>query len=111
MKTILVSIILALLVVNTSTSVQPKRQELDVEAILANSAKNFTKAATVTRVADQQQKAQMTELHETVTKLEEEKKELETTLTETKHELQTVKEVINNNVVDTGERFDLFPKD
>jgi peptidoglycan hydrolase CwlO-like protein len=100
-----------LLVVSASTPVREKESEVDVDAILAKCNTHLAKASTVTKKADQQQKAKMVELHETVTKLEEEKKELETVLTETKHELQTVKEVINNNVVDTGERFDLFPKD
>ena len=111
MKTLLISFLLTLLVVSASTPVREKEQEIDVDAILAKCDRNLTKASTVTKKADQQQKAKMVELHETVTKLEEEKKELETVLTETKHELQTVKEVINNNVIDTGERFDLFPKD
>ena len=111
MKTILISFLLTLLVVSASTPVREKESEVDVEAILARCNKNLNKASSVTKVADQQQKAKMTELHETVEKLEEEKKELETVLTETKNELQTVKEVINNNVIDTGERFDLFPKD
>jgi len=110
MKTVLVSIVLALLVVNTSVPVKSEKKEIDVDAILARCDKNLSKASTVTKVADQQQKAKMTELHETVTKLEEEKKELETVLTETKHELETVKEVINNNVADTGQQFDLFPE-
>jgi flagellar motility protein MotE (MotC chaperone) len=109
MKTILASIILALLVVNTSVPTKSEKEEIDVDAILARCNKNLNKASTVTKKADQQQKAKMVELHETVTKLEEEKKELETVLTETKHELETVKEVINNNVVDTGEQFNLFP--
>jgi predicted nucleic acid-binding Zn-ribbon protein len=111
MKTLLISFLLTLLVVSASTPPREKEQEIDVDAILAKCDRNLTKASTVTKKADQQQKAKMVELHETVTKLEEEKKELETTLTETKHELQTAKEVINNNAVDTGERFDLFPKD
>ena len=111
MKTLLISFLLTLLVVSASTPPREKEQEIDVDAILAKCDRNLTKASTVTKKADQQQKAKMVELHETVTKLEEEKKELETTLTETKHELQTVKEVINSNAVDTGERFDLFPKD
>ena len=111
MKTILISFLLTLLVVSASTPVREKESEVDVEAILARCNKNLNKASSVTKVADQQQKAKMTELHETVTKLEEEKKELETVLIETKNELQTVKEVINNNVIDIGERFDLFPKD
>ena len=111
MKTLLISFLLTLLVVSASTPTTEKEQEIDVDAMLAKCNRNLTKALTVTKKADQQQKAKMTELHETVTKLEEEKKELETTLTETKHELQTAKEVINNNAVDTGERFDLFPKD
>ena len=111
MKTLLISFLLTLLIVTTSEPVKEKEQEFDVEAMLAKCDKNFSKASTVTKKADQQQKAKMVELHETVTKLEEEKKQLETVLTETKHELQTAKEVINNNVVDTGERFDLFPKD
>lgn len=109
MKTILGAIVIALLVV-VNAAEQPKHKEVDVDAILAKSAKNFTKAATVTRIADQQQKAKMTELHETVTKLEEEKKQLETVLTETKHELETVKDVINTNAADTGEQFQLFPE-
>ena len=112
MKTALISFLLTLLIVTNSTKESStKNTDIDVDALIAKSEKNFFKAATVTKVADKQQKAKMTELHETVEKLEEEKKELETVLTETKNELQTVKEVINNNVVDTGERFDLFPKD
>ena len=111
MKTLLISFLLTLLVVSASAPPREKEQEIDVDAILAKCNTNLTKASTVTKVADKQQKAKMTELHETVTKLEEEKKELETVLTETKHELQTAKEVINNNAIDTGERFDLFPKD
>ena len=109
MKTLLISFLLTLLIVTASEPVKVKEPEVDIEAILAKCNKNLTKASTVTKKADQQQKAKMIEMHETVTKLEEEKKELETVLTETQNELQTVKEVINNNVVDTGERFDLFP--
>jgi esterase/lipase len=111
MKALLISFLLTLLAVSTSAPVKEKEKEVDVETILARCNKNLTKASTVTKKADQQQKAKMVEMHETVTKLEEEKKELQTVLTETKHELQTAKEVINNNAVDTGERFDLFPKD
>jgi flagellar motility protein MotE (MotC chaperone) len=111
MKTLLISFLLTLLIVTASEPVKVKEPEADIEAILTKCNKNLTKASTVTKKADQQQKAKMIEMHETVTKLEEEKKELETVLTETKHELQTAKEVINNNAVDTGERFDLFPKD
>jgi hypothetical protein len=111
MKTVLISFLLTLLVVTNKVSITDNKTEIDVDAIIARSAKNFSKAATVTKVAGEQQKAKMTELHETVTKLEEEKQTLQTTLEETKHELQTVKEVINTNAADTGERFDLFPKD
>jgi SpoVK/Ycf46/Vps4 family AAA+-type ATPase len=110
MKTVVVSILLALFVALASEPVKPKKEEVDVDAILNRCNKNISKATTVTRIADKQQKAKMTELHETVEKLEEEKKELETVLIETKHELQTVKEVINNNVADTGQQFDLFPE-
>lgn len=110
MKTVLVSIVLALLVVTTSTPTKPKQEEINVDAILAKCDKNLSKASTVTKVADQQQKAKMVELHETVTKLEEEKKQLETVLIETKNELQTVKETINTNVIDTGEQFNPFPE-
>jgi len=110
MKTLLIGFLLTLLVVTNTTSTTKKADEIDVEAIIAKSEKNFAKASVVTKVADQQQKAKITELHETVTKLEEEKQTLQTTLEETKNELQTVKEVINNAVVDTGERFELFPE-
>jgi len=109
MKTVLISFLLTLLIV-TNTSKQSVTKEIDVDSIIAKSEKNFAKASTVTKVADQQQKAKITELHETVTKLEEEKKELETVLTETKHELETVKDVINTNAADTGEQFQLFPE-
>jgi predicted nucleic acid-binding Zn-ribbon protein len=100
-----------LIVISASTPPKEKEPEVDIDAILSKCNKSLTKASTITKIADKQQKDKMVELHETVTKLEEEKKELETTLTETKHELQTVKKVINNNIIDTGERFDLFPKD
>ena len=110
MKTLLISFLLTLLIVTTSEPVKEKETDVDVEAILAKCNKNLTKASTVTKKADQQQKAKMVELHETVTKLEEEKKELETVLIETKNELQVVKEVIHNNAVDTGEQFNLFPE-
>lgn len=110
MKTILSSILFALLVITTSEPVRPDKDLTEIDAILAKCQKNMQKATKVTKVADQQQKAKMTELHETVTKLEEEKQTLQTTLEETKYELQTAKEVINNAVVDTGERFELFPE-
>lgn len=110
MKTILISMLLALLVVTNSAPVREEKNDIDVDAILARCDRNLTKASTVTKKADQQQKAKMVELHETVTKLEEEKKELETVLIETKNELQVVKEVIHNNAVDTGEQFNLFPE-
>jgi uncharacterized protein YxeA len=111
MKIILIFFLITILAITTSEPVRKKESEIDIEAILVKCDKNLTKASTITKKADQQQKSKMIELHETVTKLKEEKKELEIVLTKTKHELQTVKEVINNNVVDTGEHFDLFPKD
>ncbi len=109
MKTILSSILLALLVITTSEPIRSNKDLTEIDAILAKSQKNMQKASKVAKVADQQQKAKMTELHETVTKLEEEKIILQTTLTETKTELQNVKETINTNAADTGEQFDLFP--
>jgi hypothetical protein len=109
MKTILISILLTLLIVTNSEPVKTNNN-VDIDAILAKSEKNLTKATTVTKVADQQQKAKMTEMHQTMDKLVEEKKQLEQTLIETKNELQTVKEVINNNAADTGEHFNLFPE-
>jgi hypothetical protein len=110
MKTIIVSILVALFVATASNPVKQEKEEVDVDAILQRCNKNLNKASSVTKVADKQQKAKMTELHETVEKLEEEKKELETVLIETKNELQTVKEVINTNASDTGEQFNLFPE-
>lgn len=109
MKTVLVSILLALLVVTTSTPTKEPKTEVDVDAILAKCDKNLNKASSVTKVADQQQKEKMTELHETVQKLEIEKKQLETILIETKNELQIVKNT-NINPIDTGEQFNLFPE-
>lgn len=111
MKTVLISFLLTLLVItNTSKQSGSKNAEIDVDAIIAKSEKNFSKAATVTKVADQQQKAKMVELHETVAKLEKEKETLQTTLKETKHELQNVKNSVTVNPIDTGEQFELFPE-
>jgi flagellar motility protein MotE (MotC chaperone) len=110
MKTVLVSIVLALLVVTTSIPKKPKKEEIDVDVILSKCDKNLSKASTVAKVADQQQKEKMSELHQTVQKLEKEKKQLETVLTETKYELQVVKDIVNNNVVDTGEQYNLLPE-
>ena len=110
MKTLLISFLLTLLVVTNKIPTTSNQSEIDVDAIIAKSEKNFAKAATVTKVADQQQRAKMVEMHETVAKLEEEKEQLQATLQETTNELQTIKEVINTNAADTGEQFNLFPE-
>lgn len=109
MKTILVSILLALLIVATSTPARLTEPKNDVDEILSKCESNLSKASTVVKVADKQQKEKMDELHETVQKLETEKKQLETILTETKYELQTIKH-IDSTPIDTGEQFQLFPE-
>lgn len=109
MKTILVSILLALLIVATSTPARLTEPKNDVDEILSKCESNLSKASTVAKVADKQQKEKMDELHETVQKLETEKKQLETILTETKYELQTIKH-IDSTPIDTGEQFQLFPE-
>jgi hypothetical protein len=110
MKTLLISFLLTILVVTNVPTTKVDKTEIDVEAILAKSEKNFSKASTVTKVADQQQKAKMVEMHETVAKLEQQNEQLQVTLKETTNELQAVKEVINTNAADTGEQFNLFPE-
>lgn len=109
MKTILVSILLALLIVATSTPARLTEPKNDVDEILSKCESNLSKASTVAKVADKQQKEKMNELHETVQKLETEKKQLETILIETKYELQTIKH-IDSTPIDTGEQFQLFPE-
>ena len=70
MKTILISFLLTLLIVaNPPKESSTKNTDIDVDAIIAKSQMNFFKADTVTKVADKQQNAKMTELNETVTKL------------------------------------------
>lgn len=109
MKTILVSILLALLIVATSTPARLTEPKNEVDEILSKCESNLSKASTVAKIADKQQKEKMDELHETVQKLETEKKQLEIILTETKHELQIIKH-IDSNPIDTGEQFQLFPE-
>jgi hypothetical protein len=110
MKTVLVSILLALLIVATSTPTKLTEPKNDVDEVLLKCESNLSKASTVAKVADKQQKEKMDELHETIQKLETEKKQLETTLTKTKYELQNVKH-IDSIPIDTGEHFHLFPED
>jgi hypothetical protein len=110
MKTVLVSILVVLLITSAPSPTKPKKEEVNIDSILSKCDKNLSKASMVTKVADQQQKTKITELHETVTKLEKEKQILKTVLTETKHELETVKNVIDINLTDTGEQFQLFPE-
>jgi hypothetical protein len=110
MKYLLLSII-TILAVELSTPIKEIEYDSSIDSLLARTNNTFKQASTVCVKAEKQQAKMMTEVKEKVVTLEKEKEELQVTLTETKSELQNVKEIINNNAVDTGERFDLFPKD
>lgn len=112
MKTLLIGLLLSILFITTNPPKQRNVQNSldDIDAIIARSEQNFHKANDVTRVADEQQKQLVSEIYETMEKLTEEKKHLEQALNETQHELEYIKEIIHNNIVDTGEQFQLFPE-
>jgi uncharacterized membrane protein YcjF (UPF0283 family) len=110
MKYLLLSIIT---VIAVALSGPTKELEYDssVDSLLARTNNTFKQASTVCVKAEKQQTKMITEVKAKVVTLEKEKEELQVILTETKHELQDAKEIININAVDTGERFDIFPKD
>ena len=92
---------------------EPNREleyDSSIDSLLMKSNNTFKQASTVCVKAEKQQSKMMTEVKEKVVSLEKEKEELQITLTETKNELQDVKQIINNNAVDTGQQFDLFPE-
>ncbi len=109
MKTVLASILLALLVVATSTPAKDEKESVNVDEILSKSQTNLSKATTVTKLADQQQKEKMVEILETVEKLQAEKCKLQLELKQAKNEQQAA-EHIDNMPIDTGEQFQLFPE-
>ena len=110
MKYLLLSIIT---VIAVALSGPTKELEYDssVDSLLARTNNTFKQASTVCVKAEKQQTKMITEVKAKVVTLEKEKEELQVILTETKHELQDAKEIININAIDTGERFDIFPKD
>ena len=110
MKYLLLSII-TILAVSLSGPKQEIEYDSSVDSLLARTNNTFKKASTVCVKAEKQQAKMITEVKAKVVTLEKEKEELQVTLTETKNELQDAKEIININAVDTGEQFDLFPKD
>jgi hypothetical protein len=112
MKTILIGLLLSILFITTNVPNSYNNEERfeDIDAIISKSEQNFAKASIVTQVADEQQKQMVAEIYETMEKLVEEKNRLEHVLTETKNELKIVKEIIHNNLVDSGEQFQLFPE-
>jgi len=110
MKYLLLSII-TILAVSLSEPNRELEYDSSVDSLLARTNNTFKKASTVCVKAEKQQTKMITEVKEKVVSLEKEKEELQVTLTETKNELQDAKEIININAVDTGEQFDLFPKD
>jgi hypothetical protein len=95
MKIVLASLLVVVLITSAPSPTKLKKEEINVDSILFRCDENLSKASTVNKVADQQQKIKITELHETVTKLEEEKQVLETVLTETKYKLKVVENVID----------------
>lgn len=97
MKTVLVSILIALLIVSNSAPIKEQKKEVNVDTILAKCDQNLDKAYYINKVADQQQKEKMIELHRKVQKLEEEKKKLEIILVKNKHELNISPELGTDN--------------
>ena len=110
MKYLLLSLI-TVLAISLSEPNRELEYDSSVDSLLAKTNNTFKQASTVCVKAEKQQAKMITEVKEKVVTLEKEKEELQVTLTETKHELHDAKEIINTNAVDTGERFDLFPKD
>jgi hypothetical protein len=110
MKYLLLSII-TILAVSLSEPNRELEYDSSVDSLLARTNNTFKKASTVCVKAEKQQTKMITEVKAKVVTLEKEKEELQVTLTETKSELQDAKEIINTNAADTGEQFDLFPKD
>ncbi len=110
MKTFIIILLssLTLIVYNVNTTEESK--EVNIDSIIAKSEKNLSKAVNITKLADQQQKEKMVEMHDKVEKLEKEKVELQETLIQTQNELQVVKATISNPI-DSCEQFNLFSKD
>ena len=110
MKYLLLSVIT---VIAVALSEPTKELEYDssVDSLLARTNNTFKQASTVCVKAEKKQAKMITEVKEKVVSLEKEKEDLQTTLTETKTQLHDAKEIININAVDTGEQFDIFPKD
>lgn len=109
MKTLIIILLSSLTLIVYNVNTKEETKEVDIDSIIAKSEKNLSKAVSVTKLADQQQKEKMVEMHDKVEKLEKEKVELEQTLIQTQNELQVVKTTINN-AIDSGEQFNLFPK-
>jgi TolA-binding protein len=106
-------LVLSVITVITVALSEPNREleyDSSIDSLLMKSNNTFKQASTVCVKAEKQQAKMMTEVKEKVVSLEKEKEELQITLTETKNELQDVKQIINNNAVDTGQQFDLFPE-
>lgn len=99
MKIVLASLLVVVLITSAPSPTRFKKEEINVDSILLRCDENLSKASMVNKVADQQQKTKITELHETVTKLEEEKQVLETVLTETKFKLKVVEKVITVDTI------------
>ena len=104
MKAILISIsLILLLIITAATSTKQNDKDTEIDDMITKSEEHISRADTVIKVANQQQKEKMNELRETVCKLKKEKQILESTLETTKHELVIIKEVFNINSTDSNE--------
>jgi septal ring factor EnvC (AmiA/AmiB activator) len=99
MKTVLASILLTLVIIATSSSHKFKKEEINIDNVIEENDKHISKAHTVNKIADQQQKEKVEEMLKTINQLKKEKKQLETTLIKTNYKLQ----IIKVNVIDTSE--------
>jgi hypothetical protein len=96
MKIILMSSLLAVLVISSVSSTKTTFKSSDIDIILNESEKNITKANSVAKIADIQQKEEMVVIRTKMNKLIKEKNQLQKALIKIQNELQIVKDTISN---------------
>ena len=109
MKIILISSLITILFISNFPPNTPTFKTSDVNVILSKSEENLTKACSVAKIADTQQKEEMIGMKAKIDQLTKERNQLQKTLTKTQNELQTIKTYTNTNL-DTGSQSQLFPE-
>ncbi len=90
------SSLLAVLVISSVSSTKTTFKSSDIDIILNESEKNITKANSVAKIADIQQKEEMVVIRTKMNKLIKEKNQLQKALIKIQNELQIVKDTISN---------------